>query len=476
MKCIINRTPVEIEIKPGEMLSDVLRYRLGLTGTKIGCNEAECGACTVLVDGESIFSCVYPAERASGKEILTIEGLINENGDHPDLKSAHKLSHLHPLQQAFVLHGAVQCGFCIPGQLMTAYGLLKKNSYPSEDDIRQALKDTLCRCGGYPSIIRAIQSAADALRTHQDVLPPQVDVGSSNYKFIGKHVVRPDAIDKVTGAAIFSDDLSFEGMLYARVKRAGIPHAIVKAIDVEAARQLPGVHAILTAADIPGENNHGLVVYDWPVLVGIGEKVRYVGDAIALVAADSEEDTAAAVELIEIDYEALPVVGDPILARQPDSPIVHDSGNLLKHIKVRKGDMHDGFEDADIILEETFKTATTEHAFIEPECSIARPTEDGRMEVYVGSQIPYSDRNQIARVLGWQDERVRIVGQLMGGGFGGKEDIAGQIHAALLANATGKPVKLLFDRHESMLVHPKRHATQIRVKFGAKSDGRLTAR
>ncbi len=224
---------------------------------------------------------------------------------------------------------------------------------------------------------------------------------------------------------------------------------------------------MLTAQDIPGENNHGLVVYDWPVLVGVGERVRYVGDAVAIVAAETREIASHALDLMEATYDLQPVISDPVQARQQETAQLHPSGNLLKHIKVRKGDISAGFSEADILMEHTFHTAITDHAFLEPECSVARLTADGRMEVYVGSQIPYSDRNQVARALGWPEERVHVIGQLVGGGFGGKEDITGQIHAALLANATNRPVKLLFDRHESLLVHPKRHATQIRVKIGA---------
>jgi CO/xanthine dehydrogenase Mo-binding subunit len=179
--------------------------------------------------------------------------------------------------------------------------------------------------------------------------------------------------------------------------------------------------------------------------------------------------------LMEAEFELQPVITDPVQARKDGVPQLHEKGNLLKHIKVRKGDMDAGFAEADVILEHTFHTPITDHAFIEPECSIGVPLPDGRMEIYVGSQIPYQDRTQVARVMGWPEERVRVVGQLMGGGFGGKEDVMGQIHVAMLANATGRPVKLLFDRHESLLVHPKRHATQIRVKIGAKKDGRLVA-
>ena len=232
---------------------------------------------------------------------------------------------------------------------------------------------------------------------------------------------------------------------------------------------------MLTANDIPGEKNHGLVIFDWPSLVGVGERIRYVGDALAIVAAETPEIAKEAAGLIEAAFDLLPVVSDPLQARQPEAPVIHENGNLLKHIKVRKGDVAQGFAEADLILEHTFHTPMMDHAFLEPECSIAVPLPEGRMEIYVGSQIPYSDRSQVARALGWPEERVRVIGQLMGGGFGGKEDIAGQIHAALLANVTGRPVKLLFDRQESLLVHPKRHATRIRVKIGAKKNGKLTA-
>jgi CO/xanthine dehydrogenase Mo-binding subunit/aerobic-type carbon monoxide dehydrogenase small subunit (CoxS/CutS family) len=469
MDCIINSVPVSIEVRPAETLADLLRERLNLTGTKIGCEEAECGSCTVLVDGEPILSCTFPAARAEGCNIVTIEGLASK------LSNGQEGLYLHPLQEAFILHGAVQCGFCIPGQIMTAYALLQRNFDPDEAQIRRVLKDTLCRCAGYPTIVRAIQAAAYAIRTGNPVPGPDLPLAADPHQVVGRLHPRPDAVDKVTGGAMFTDDLKFEDMLHARVKRAGVPHAILRRLDVERARNLPGVVAVLTAEDIPGETNHGLVIYDWPTLVGVDESVRYVGDAVAIVAAETREIASRALDEIDTEYEPLPIVSDPVQARQEETSVIHDSGNLLKHIKVRKGSVGLGFQQADLILEHTFHTQTTDHAFLEPECSIARPLPDGRMEIYVGSQIPYADRSQVARVLGWPEERVRIVGQLMGGGFGGKEDIAGQIHAALLANVTGRPVKLLFDRHESLLAHPKRHATQIRVKVGAMQDGSIRA-
>ena len=462
----VNGKSHSLAVNPDETLADTLRKRLMLTGTKIGCEEAECGVCTVLVNGEPTLSCTYPAARADGKDILTIEGLASTKDG--------KLI-LHPLQDAFVQHGAVQCGFCIPGQIMTSYALIKRNPNPSSDELRHALKDTLCRCAGYLTIENAIMDAAKAVRTGEPIHPPHIPDSVNAQGVIGKSRVRPDAVEKVTGDAIYTDDLVFENMLFAHVRRAGVPHAILRELDISKAKGLPGVVSILTAEDIPAEHNHGLVVYDWPTMVGIGERVRYVGDALAIVAAETQEIAEQAVALIEADFEPQTVITNAVQSYQPDAPKLHESGNLLMHIKVRKGDMEAGFADSDIILEDTFHTAITDHAFLEPECSIAVPLENGRMEIYVGSQIPYQDRTQVSRVMGWPEERVRIVGQLMGGGFGGKEDVMGQIHAAMLADATGRPVKLLFDRHESLVVHPKRHATQIKVKIGAKNDGRIVA-
>jgi len=462
----VNDIQHTLEPVPGETLSTLLRQRLRLTGTKIGCEEAECGACTVLVDGEPVVSCIYPAERADGKTIVTIEGLA---------KRVHNEMKLHPLQEAFVEHGAVQCGFCIPGQIMTAYALLKRNPDPNSADVRFALKDTLCRCAGYPTIENAILSAAQALRTGEPVQKPKIPDSIHTHKSVGHSHTRHDGVDKVIGTAIYTDDLVFDGMLYAKVRRAMIPHGFLTKLDISKAKALPGVVAVLTAEDVPAERNHGLVIFDWPVMVGIGERVRYVGDALAIVAAETQEIAEQAAALIEAEFDHQPVITNPVQARQEGVPQIHEKGNLLKHIKVRKGDMEKGFAEADVILEHTFHTPTTDHAFLEPECSIAVPTPDGRMEIYVGSQIPYQDRTQVARVMGWPEERIRVVGQLMGGGFGGKEDVMGQIHSAMLANVTQRPVKLLFDRHESLLVHPKRHATQIHVKIGAKKDGRIVA-
>lgn len=470
LKVTVNGTPHEVEVAPSAMLANVLREQLGLTGTKVGCNEAECGICTVLIDGTPVVSCIYPALKANGKSITTIEGLAH---DHE----------LDPLQQAFVDHGATQCGFCTPGILMNAKALLNKNDTPSDDDIKHALKDTLCRCTGYVSIISAIKDAAASKRTGQKTFTPNLPQTVDPLNWIGKPMPRPDAIEKVTGAAKYSDDYTFEGMLHGATKRAGVPHARVKKIDTSKAKALPGVHAVLTYEDVPGKNLHGLVVADWPVLCGGEAKVRYVGDAVAIVAADTKEIAQAACDLIEVDYDLLPVVDDPVKALEPGSALVHETppegshvvGNLLKHIYVNKGNVDDGLAGSDLVVEGEYQTATTEHAFLEPECSIGRITEDGRYEIICGSQIPYSDRDQVAAAMGVPISQVRIKGALIGGGFGGKEDIMGQIHSAMLAKATGRPVKILYKRDESITSHPKRHAVKFKVKVGAMKNGRLNA-
>src|SRR5258705_1862916 len=273
---IVNGINHTIQSVPGETLSTLLRERLRLTGTKIGCDEAEWGACTVLVDGEPVLSCIYPAERANGKTIVTIEGLAKEftaknakntKENQLNLSGLRGSKILHPLQEAFVEHGAVQCGFCIPGQIMTAYALLERNPNPTSDEIRFALKDTLCRCAGYPTIENSILAAAESLRTGEPVKPPHIPDSIHIHNSVGHTHLRPDGIEKVNGKAIYTDYLVFDGMLFAKAKRAMIPHGFLTKLDISKAKALPGVLAVLTADDIPAEHNHGLVIFDWPVMV-----------------------------------------------------------------------------------------------------------------------------------------------------------------------------------------------------------------
>ncbi len=474
LEITVNGIPYQLEEIPGEKLSDLLRMRLRLTGTKIGCGEGRCNICTVLVDGVPTRSCLTRASNVDGKTILTIEGLRGLRPAHQQ-EQREDLKALHPLQEAFITHGAIQCGFCTPGQLMTAHALLQNNPDPSLDEIREAMNDVICRCGSYAAILSAIQAAAQAMRDGSHIQIRQVSLGEQDLAHIGKPLARPDAVAKAIGTAKFTDDLHFEGMLYGRVLRAGVPSAILRGLDTSKARALPGVVKILTAEDLQHERYHGVYKKDWPILVGINERVRYQGDAIAILAAETQAIADQAVQLIQPEYELRPVVSTPQQAHEQDAEQLHEQGNLLKHIHFNKGDLQVGFTEADVIVEHTFSTPFMEHLFMEPECSIAVPQQGGGLELYVGSQIPFDDRRQVAEATGLPLEKVRVRGQKTGGAFGGKEDIAGQIHASLLAMATRRPVKLLFTRRESMLVHPKRHATSIKLRLGARKDGSLTA-
>ena len=475
MKLTVNGVEHDLVVSPERSLADLLRRDLGLTGTKIGCGDGQCGTCTVLLDGRAVRSCTFPAHRAAGKTVVTIEGLAASWGD-PEA--------LHPLQQAFIDHGAVQCGFCTPGMLMAAAGLWNKTVAVSafevsEDQIKRALGRNACRCTGYASILDAFQSARHQAQTGEPLPPAEIQTVTP-LQVIGYSHPRPDVREKVTGTAKFTDDYAFPQLLHGATLRAAYPHARILSIQTEEAAALPGVHAVLTHHDVPGQNRHGLVYQDWPVLCD--DKVRYMGDAVAIVAADTADIAQAALRLIRVEYEPLPVIADAEQARKPDAVLVHEDwkdGNLLEHIKVRHGQVEKGFAEADIILEREYRTPVYEHLFLEPECSIAVPAgydaEHPKLTVYVGSQIPYADRDQIAAALDQEPEAIRVKGTLIGGGFGGKEDIMGQIHAALLAQVTGQPVKILYDRAESLLAHPKRHATVIKIKTGAKKDGKLTA-
>jgi xanthine dehydrogenase D subunit len=475
MKLTVNGVEHDLEIAPDAKLANVLRRDLGLTGTKIGCGDGQCGACGVLLDDRLVRACVYPARRAAGGRVLTIEGLAASWGD-PD--------ELHPLQRAFIYHGAVQCGFCTSGLLMAAASLWNKmvasaSSFTITDkELKRAVGRNVCRCTGYASVLRALRSAIHEYQAGESLPPIEVET-LCPLRVIGHSHPHPDIVDKVTGAAKFTDDHTFPDMLYGVTLRAAYPHARILSIDTSQAATLPGIHAVLTHKDVPGRNRHGLVYQDWPVLCD--DKVRYMGDAVAVVAADSPEIATEALKLIDVVYEPLPVVGSAEQARQPDAVLIHnewEGGNLLEHIKVRHGNVEQGLAEADVVVERKYRTPIYDHMFMEPECSIGVPAgyddDHGKLTIYVGSQIPYDDRNQTAAALGLPPEEVRVIGTFIGGGFGGKEDIMGQIHVALLAQATGRPVKILYDRAESMLAHPKRHATVIRIKTGAKKDGTLT--
>lgn len=450
---IVNGQSITANVDAGLTLLRFLRDNLRLTGTKEGCGQGECGACTVLVNNRAVNSCLIPVVAVDGCEIVTIEGLA-QNGE------------LDALQQAFIDEGAIQCGFCTPGAIMSAKALLLANPHPSEEEIREALSGNLCRCTGYQKIVRAVKVAAGQV-------PPVEIAATDESSVIGQKVRRRDATDKAIGKAVYPDDLFLSGMLYGRALRSAYAHALIKGIDCTAARQAPGVIAVLTAKDIPGINRYGLVYLDQPVLAD--DKVRCYGDALALVVAESEPAAEAALQLIKVDYEELPGVFSAEEGLQAGAPLVHEKSNLVQHTKVRKGDINSGFSQCDVVVENTFHTQCVEHAYLEPECSVAAVDHQGNLTVWTSTQYVFRDRRQIAPVLGLPVNRVRVIQMTTGGGFGGKDDITTEILAGLGALKTGRPVKVRFTREESMRATTKRHPMIIKARLGANREGKLQA-
>jgi aldehyde oxidoreductase len=447
------------DVDPKTTLLSYLRDVLHLTGAKNGCGQGHCGACTVIVNGKAQRACLLRLGKVAGARIETVESLAVDE-------------QLHPLQEAFVEEGAIQCGFCTPGMLMAAKALLDSNPDPTDDEIREALKNNLCRCTGYTSILRAVKRAAQRMRAELAPHVPAV-TPSTSWEVVGESVMRKDAWAKVTGALQYADDLYAPGMLHARALRSAYPHAEVLSVDTTEAEKVPGVIAVLTAKDVPGCNRFGLIDADQPVLAD--DRVRYVGDAVACVYAETVAAAEEALSKIKVGCRDLEVVSTPQRALEPDAPLIHEDGNVLVEHHVRKGDVEAAFKQADVIVENTYYTPFVEHAYLEPEACLARPDGEGGVAIWVGSQGPYVDHKQVVASLDLPPEKVRVVHTPMGGGFGGKEDITVQILAALGVMHTGRPVKMVLPRPESMRVSTKRHAMYMHYKTAATSDGKLLA-
>ena len=437
------------------LLLDLLREELGLTGTKRGCGNGECGACTVLVDGRPIASCLYPAIKAEDRVITTVEGLGTQN-------------HLHPIQSWFLKLGAIQCGFCTPGILMSAKALLDANPKPTGEDVRKAISGNLCRCTGYPKVVEAILAAAAEQRGESP--PERKDSGGEGS--LGRSIVRVDGLPKAMGTALFADDLKRPGMLYGAMISSPHAHARILSIDINPALTLDGVVAVLTAKDVPGPNSYGIIRKDQSFLGD--KKVRYIGDPVAVVLAKDQHVARMATRAVRVNYETLPAVFDPREAMKPEAIKIHENGNILIHCKIRKGNIQEGFRHAEVVVAREFVTQTVEHAYIEPEAALAY--WDGEtLVVHCCSQGPHYHRQEIARMLNLPVSRVRIIQATTGGGFGGKIDLSVQHFVALGTYVTGLPVKMTWTREESFRTSTKRHAFYLKYRMGATGDGRLTA-
>jgi selenium-dependent xanthine dehydrogenase len=449
----LNQTDVVVAADKG--LLEYLRDDARMISVKSGCAEGVCGSCSVLVNGKAVRACTLTVAKVHGKEIMTAEGIAQREKEI--------------YAQAFGEVGAVQCGFCMPGMLVSAKSLLDHNPDPTEADVKAAIKYNLCRCTGYVKIERAIHLAAKALRDEETAKSGDCEAR------MGARTVRPDAAEKLLGTGEFVDDMQVPGMLHGAALRSKFPRALVKKIDIADAEAHPGVEIVLTAKDVPGERLLGHIVHDWPVMIAEGEETRYVGDALAIVAATTKEAARQALDLIRVEYEERVPLLSPHDALVEDAPRLHPKGNVLSQTIMQRGDVDKAIAEAKCVVTEHYTTPRQEHAFLEPESALAVPTRPGELTVYTAGQSVYDDRQGIIEMLGVPDDKVRVISKFVGGGFGGKEDLSVQHHAALLAWHSGKPVKLTLSREESFRVHPKRHPMEMEYTTACDENGKVTA-
>ncbi len=431
-----------------------LREDLNLKSVKNGCAEGACGTCTVIVDDKAMKACVLKTSKLTGKNITTVEGLSEKEKD--------------VYSYAFTKCGAVQCGFCIPGMVISAKVLLDKNLNPTEEEIKKAIKGNICRCTGYIKIIEAIHMAAKLFRENTQVEKVQ------RRGLVGDNLHRVDAVGKVLGIAEYVDDIKIDNMIYGSAVRTKYPRALIKKIEISKAQNYPGVICVLTAKDIPGNRTIGHLKKDWPGLIDEGEITRYIGDAVVLVAAESKEILEEAKKLVEIEYEELTPITSPQMAMKEDAPKIHKSGNILVKEHLVRGKAKDKIKNSKYVVTRSYSTPFTEHAFLEPECAVAMPDKDGVL-IYSSDQGVYATQHECAELLGLENEKVRVINKMVGGGFGGKEDMSVQHHAALIAYHTKRPVKVQLTRKESIMVHPKRHAMEMEFTTACDENGKLTA-
>jgi putative selenate reductase molybdopterin-binding subunit len=499
----INGVIKSLDVAPNESLLAMLR-REGYYSVKHGCESGECGACTVLVEGVPRPSCVTLAAQIGGCALTTVEGLGN----------ARKL---HPLQEAFIDTGAVQCGFCTPGMLLSASAFLKHNPTPSEEEVREALSGNLCRCTGYVKPVQAVLRAAAVMRGES---VPLISVPASDERFqpwnpssiplephecqtgvetpgqvsdelsvVGKAARKIDAVKLVTGKSAFVDDIEMRGLLYARLLTSPHAHALIRDIDVSEARALSGVHAVLTYKDVPrmaytsdGEPWPESGPHDQFVL---DNRVRFVGDRVAVVAAETPEIAEQALKLIQADYEVLPAVFDPRLATSPQAPRLHPQAeaygiynaehNIAAHVHAEVGNVEHGFAQADLIVESEYVVPQVQHTPLENHVAITYWDENDRLVVRTSIQVPYYMRRMLAPILGLSPSRIRVVRPSTGGSSGSKQDILIEDLCALLTITTNKPVRLEYSRAEEFRSSRSRHSQIIRMKTGVKHDGTLVA-
>lgn len=450
----VNVNGKDYEIEQDKKLMRFLRDDLRLTSVKDGCSEGACGTCTVIIDGKTMRACIPTISKMAGKKIVTTEGLSEREKE--------------VYSYAFAAAGAVQCGFCIPGMVMCAKALIDVNPDPTRLEVIHAIKNNICRCTGYKKIVDGILLSAKIFREN---LPTSDESGTLK---VGQKMQRIDAKEKVLGKGEYVDDIYLEGMIYGSAVRSVHPRARILAIHTEAAKALPGVIGVFTAADIPGSVKVGHLKQDWDTMIPVGKITHYVGDAVALVAAETPEILEEAKKLVEVEYEVLEPVKDPFEAMAEGAPLVHESGNILAHEHLVRGNAEEVIEKSKYKVTRHYETPWTEHAFLEPEAAIAMPFDDG-VFIYSTDQGTYDTRHECSLMLGLDPEKVIVENKLVGGGFGGKEDVTVQHLAALIAYLTKRTVKVKLTRQESIIIHPKRHPMWMDITTACDENGYLTA-
>jgi len=448
----LNGRDIETRVDKDMTLLRYLRDVLHLKGTKNGCSTNHCGACTVLVDDRPIKSCCLKMPKINGRRIETIEGLEGSKG-------------LHPIQTAFLAAGAVQCGFCTPGMIMATKGLLRRHPKPTAEQIRKGLKNNICRCTGYTKIIEAVNLAAKWVRHPENAALSTGGIG------LGRSLPDQDGRAKVEGSLVFADDMEIEGMVYGKILWSAHPHAEIVSLVIDRAQALPGVVGVLTAKDVPGHNGMGSLTPDQPILCK--DRVRFLGDAVAAVFAETVAAAEEGVSLIEVEYAPLPGVFSPQEAMSEGSPKIHEHGNVCKHLTHEQGDVDKAFARAAVVVEGHFETPFVEHAYLEPEAGLALPSENGTLTVYAPTQFPFEMRKQLAAVLALPEEKVRIIATPLGGAFGSKLDNTVEALVALGAYCLKRPVKITLTRVESIRVSTKRHPYSMDYRVAFDGEGTL---
>jgi len=467
IKINVNNTDYELAVQPGLLLVDLLREELRLTGTKKGCGHGDCGACTVLMDGKPVNSCLVLALEAAGKKIETIESLSTGSME------------LHPIQRAFVEKGAIQCGYCTPGMIMRTKAFLDENPEPQYNEIIDALSGNLCRCTGYTKIVEAVETAVHYINGKEpQEIEFQPQKSAMNLSVVGKRLPKIDTPDKATGRAIYTDDMVLSNMLYGKLLLSPHAHANILSIDTSAAEALPGVKAVLTSKDVP-DITWGTSPPRYDEYVLARDKVRYVGDVVAAVAAIDEETCYKALDLIKVEYEELPAVFNPIEAMQDGAPRLFADkyeNNINTHVDHHFGNVEEGFAEADLVKEATFVGNRVYQSPMEPHCAIAEWDRHGKVTLHTSTQVVHYVHHQLSRILNLPLGNIRIIMTNCGGGFGSKAATNYlEILSILLSKKTGQPVKMRYTREEMYLYGRGRHKQFITLKIGVKNDGTITA-